>query len=109
MPLPGEGAFEAVTTLARNLEAVRDILRDRSRTSVRLVVNAERVVIAEARRTYTYLSLFDYAVDAVIVNRLLPDDISDPWFTRWKQLQSEHMATVRSAFVGLPVLTAPLF
>ena len=109
MPLPGDGAFAAVTTLAENLEAVRTILRDRSRTSVRLVVNAERVVIAEARRTYTYLSLFDYAVDAVIVNRLLPDDVTDPWFGRWKRLQSEHLATVRAGFVGVPVLTAPLF
>ena len=62
------------------LDGVKEILSDRERTSVRLVVNPERMVIAEARRTYTYLSLFGYRVDAVVANRLLPDEVTDPWF-----------------------------
>ena len=61
------------------------------RSTVRLVVNPERMVVAEARRTYTYLSLFGYRVDAVVVNRLLPDDVTDPWFGKWKELQAEHL------------------
>ena len=60
------------------LDGVRELLTDAERTSVRLVVNPERMVIAEARRTYTYLSLFGYRVDAVIANRLLPDDDHRP-------------------------------
>ena len=47
------------------------------------------MVIAEARRTYTYLSLFGYRVDAVIANRLLPDDVTDPWFDRWRVLHAD--------------------
>ena len=109
MPLPQDKLFGAVDELYRNLEDVRDILRDVSRTSVRLVVNAEKMVIAEARRTYTYLNLFGYHVDAVVVNRLLPDEVTDPWFERWKALQAEHVATVEEGFAGVPMLRAPLF
>ena len=109
MPLPQDRLFGAVDDLYRNLEGVRDILRDVSRTSVRLVVNAEKMVIAEARRTYTYLNLFGYHVDAVVVNRLLPDAVTDPWFERWKALQAEHLATVEKGFAGVPMLKAPLF
>ena len=109
MPLPQDRLFGSIDTLYRNLEGVRDILRDVSRTSVRLVVNAEKMVIAEARRTYTYLNLFGYTVDAVVVNRLLPDAVTDPWFARWKSVQAEHLATVEQGFAGLPLLRAPLF
>ena len=109
MPLPQDKLFGAVDSLYRNLEDVRDILRDVSRTSVRLVVNAEKMVISEARRTYTYLNLFGYHVDAVVVNRLLPEAVTDPWFDRWKSLQAEHLDTVKQGFAGVPMLTAPLF
>ena len=109
MPMPQDQLFGAIDSLYRNLEGVRDILRDVSQSSVRLVVNAEKMVIAEARRTYTYLNLFGYHVDAVVVNRLLPDAVTDPWFDRWKALQAEHMATVEEGFADLPILRAPLF
>ncbi len=90
------------------LDGVRELLTDTRRTSVRLVVNPERMVIAEARRTYTYLSLFGYGVDAVIANRLLPDAVNDPWFDQWKQLQADHLATIEEGFAPLPVLRAEL-
>ena len=109
MPLPQDRLFGAVDDLYRNLEGVRDILRDVGTTSVRLVVNAEKMVIAEARRTYTYLNLFGYHVDAVVVNRLLPQEVTDPWFERWKALQAEHLKTVEQGFAGVPILKAPLF
>lgn len=109
MPLPAEAMLDSISRLHRNLDGVRDILTDGATTSVRLVVNAEKIVIAEARRTYTYLQLFGYHVDAVVVNRLLPPEVSDPYFARWKALQAEHLCTIRDGFAGVPVLTAPLF
>ena len=77
---------------------------DGAATSIRLVVNPERMVIAEARRTYTYLSLFGYRVDAVVANRLLPDEVQDPWFARWKEIQATHLAEIDESFAPLPVL-----
>jgi arsenite/tail-anchored protein-transporting ATPase len=66
-------------------------------------------VIAEARRAYTYLNLYDYAVDAVVVNRLLPDEVSDPYFARWHAAQKRHLETIESSFSPIPILKARLF
>jgi arsenite-transporting ATPase len=67
------------------------------------------MVIAEARRTYTYLGLFGYRVDAIVVNRIIPDDVTDPYFGKWKDIQAEHLQTVRESFEPVPILTARLF
>ena len=76
---------------------------------MRLVVNPEKMVIAEARRTYTYLGLFGYRVDSVIVNRVLPSEVTDPYFGKWKDIQAEHLATVHESFAPVPILQARLF
>lgn len=109
LPLPDEHLLPSVERLHDHLEGVRSLLADAATTSVRLVVNAERVVIAEARRTYTHLSLFGFHVDAVVVNRLLPAAVTDPWFDRWKAVQAAHLADIRDGFGDVPVRTAPLF
>src|SRR6266513_1066467 len=109
LPIASDQVFEAVERLHRNLDAVKVILTDEAVSSVRLVVNPEKMVISEARRTYTYLGLFGYRVDAVIVNRVLPPDVTDPYFGKWKDIQAEHLATVHESFEPVPILTARLF
>jgi arsenite-transporting ATPase len=109
LPIAGDRVFAAVERLHHNLEGVRRILADEHVSSVRLVVNPEKMVIAEARRTYTYLGLFGYRVDAVIVNRILPTDVTDPYFGKWKDIQAEHLATVHESFEPVPILEARLF
>ncbi len=108
LPVAGDQVFGSASRFYERLDGVREVLIDTQRTSVRLVVNPERMVIAEARRTYTYLSLFGYGVDAVIANRLLPEAVSDPWFDQWKDLQIQHLATIEEGFAPLPVLRAEL-
>src|SRR5919108_2220691 len=109
MPIPDDRIFNAVMRLHRNLDAVRKILVDEKQSSVRLVVNAEKMVIAEARRTYTYLSLFGYRVDAVVANRIIPDEVSDPYFGKWKDIHAEHLQTIEESFQPVPILRARLF
>jgi arsenite-transporting ATPase len=109
LPIAGDRVFDAVERLHRNLESVKKILTDEAVSTVRLVVNLEKMVIAEARRTYTYLGLFGYRVDAVVVNRVLPSDVTDPYFGKWKDIQAEHLATVHESFEPVPILTARLF
>ena len=109
LPIAGDAVFAAVERLHRNLEAVHEILTDEEVASVRLVVNPEKMVISEARRTYTYLGLFGYRVDAVIVNRIIPADVTDPYFGKWKDIQAEHLATVHESFEPVPILEARLF
>jgi arsenite-transporting ATPase len=104
IPLPGDRVFEEVERLARNLVAMNGILRDRERTTVRLVMNPDRMVVKEAMRTFTYLNLYGYLTDAVVVNRLLPEE---GYFAAWSEVQREQLDVVRSAFEPVPVLTAP--
>jgi arsenite/tail-anchored protein-transporting ATPase len=109
LPIAGDQVFAAIERLHRNLDAVKQILTDENVSSVRLVVNPEKMVIAEARRTYTYLGLFGYRVDAVVVNRIIPAEVVDPYFGKWKDVQAEHLATVHESFEPVPILTARLF
>lgn len=108
VPIAGDDVFHAVRRFYDRLDGVRELLTDGEITSARLVVNAERLVVAEARRTFTYLSLFGYHVDAVIVNRLLSEAITDPWFESWKSTQREHVESIRDAFAPVPLLRAEL-
>ncbi len=109
LPIAGDRFFASVERLHRNLDAVHRILTDEETSTVRLVVNPERMVISEARRTYTYLGLFGYRVDAVVVNRIFPDDVEDPYFAKWKDIQAEHLRQVHESFDPVPILTARLF
>jgi len=106
LPVANDAVFNAGQRLYDSLDSVRRILSDPSITSARLVMNPESMVIAEARRTYTYLSLFGYQVDAVIVNRILPQLAQDPWFDSWREQQQVHLETIDSSFGALSVFRA---
>ncbi|MEA2324708.1 MAG: arsenite/tail-anchored protein-transporting ATPase [Solirubrobacteraceae bacterium] len=106
--LPGDAVIADVERLVRNLIAMNEILRDRERVSVRLVMTPDRLVIDEARRTFTYLNLYGYLTDAVVVNRVFPAEVGD-YFGAWRERQQRHLADVEAAFAPVPVLRAPYF
>jgi arsenite-transporting ATPase len=108
VPVAGDEVFAAIERFYARLDGVRDLLTDGAVTSARLVVNPERLVVAEARRTFTYLSLFGYHVDAVVANRLLPDAVADPFFAGWRAAHAQHLEVIESGFAPLPVLRAEL-
>ena len=109
LPLPGKDVLAEVQELVSNLIDMSDILRDRSRSSIRLVMNPERMVIKEAQRTFTYLNLYGYLTDAVVVNRVFPEDVEGGYFSAWREVQREHVELVEQAFAPVPVLRAPFF
>jgi arsenite/tail-anchored protein-transporting ATPase len=100
--------FADIQRLSQNLIEMNEILRDRERCTVRLVMNPDKMVIGEAMRTFTYLNLYGYLTDAVIVNRVFPSEVGD-YFAGWRRVQEEHLSLVRSAFAPVPVLCAPYF
>lgn len=108
LPLPDENVYAAIKRFYDKLEGVRRVLTDAATTSIRLVVNPERMVIAEAMRTFTYLNLFGYRVDAIVANRLLPEEVTDSYFDRWKEIQGHHLDTIKDAFSPVPILRAEL-
>jgi arsenite-transporting ATPase len=104
--MSGESLFEAVERLHAALSAVRVLLTDPETTSVRIVLTPEAVVVAEARRMLTSLSLHGYRADAVVANRLFPDTGADAWRAGWVAAQREQLAEVDSSFGALPILRA---
>ncbi|MGH3267015.1 MAG: ArsA family ATPase, partial [Trebonia sp.] len=106
--LPGQSVFADVERLSQNLIAMNEILRDRRHCTIRLVMNPDKMVIGEAMRTFTYLNLYGYLTDAVIVNRMFGPGVGD-YFAAWRRVQEEHLELVRSAFSPVPVLCAPYF
>ena len=107
--VPEEDVFDEVQGLVRNLIAINEILRDRERASIRLVMNPDRMVIKEAQRTFTYLNLYGYLTDAVIVNRVFPEEVAGGYFGAWHERQADRLAEVREGFAPVPVLTARYF
>jgi arsenite/tail-anchored protein-transporting ATPase len=107
--LPSDRVFDDVERLVHNLVAMNVILRDRATTSIRLVMNPDRMVIKESMRTFTYLNLYGYLTDAVVVNRVFPPEVEGGYFDAWRAVQSEQMELVRSGFAPVPILTAPYF
>ena len=106
--LPSSAVFADIQRLSQNLIEMNEILRDRERCTVRLVMNPDKMVIGEAMRTFTYLNLYGYLTDAVIVNRVFPSDVG-AYFAGWRRVQEEHLSLVQSAFAPVPVLRAPYF
>jgi arsenite-transporting ATPase len=102
VPMPGDSVFDAVERLHAELAEVRTLLTGPGST-VRLVLTPEAVVLAEARRSYTTLSLFGYRVDGVVANRLFPAGGADDWRAGWVVAQDEVLEQVAESFAGLPV------
>jgi len=105
--LPSEAFFESFERLYGEVEDVRQILLDDSRTSARLVVNPARVVVEEGRRSFAYLSLYGVATDAVIVNRVLPPEAVHGWFARWAEKERAELSEIEASF-PVPRFLAPL-
>jgi len=102
VPMPRDDVFDAVERLHRDLEEVHGILTGPD-ASVRLVLTPETVVVAEARRSLTTLSLFGYRVDGVVANRVFPAGGADAWRLTWAEAQSAVLAEVEQSFTGLPI------
>jgi len=108
-PLPGDQVFGAMEDLLGHLDRTRTLLQDPDESSVRLVLTPERMVIKEAQRAHTYLSLYGYAVDSVVCNRVLPPQPPDAYFAEWHAIQAQHHDTIVHAFAPLPVLDVPYY
>ena len=102
VPMPEDSVFNAVERLHYELDEVRNLLAG-SHASVRLVLTPENVVLAEARRSFTTLSLFGYRVDGVVANRVFPAAGADEWRAGWVTAQDDVLAQVEQSFAGLPV------
>lgn len=109
MPMPSDEVFNSAELLFNELNKMQAMLTNVEKTSIRLVVNPEKMVIKEAQRTFTYLNLYGYHTDLIVCNRLISDEIKDPYFDCWKRSQIEYCSIIEQSFAPVPILTLPLF
>ena len=109
IPMPSDSVMEEIDNIYHQLDEMKQVLSNREITSIRIVVNPEKMVIKEAQRSFTYLNIYDFNVDAIIVNRVIPDDVADPYFAVWKDIQKRHKEMIADSFAPLPIYNAPLF
>jgi arsenite-transporting ATPase len=109
IPLPSDEIYASLKDLLLDLGGMRKVLTDPGMTTVRIVLNLEKMVVKEAKRAYTYLSLFGYVTDAVIINRLLPGELHDELFQKWQRIHKKYRAEVEQSFAGIPIFDVPLF
>jgi len=108
-PFPEDNLFEAMKKLTLQLAEMKEILEDSNKTSIRLIINAEKMVIKEAQRAYTFFNLFGFSVDGVIINRMIPREVEDPYFEQWKSIQESYRHLIEEIFSPLPLFSLPLF
>lgn len=109
MPLPEEQTYDAIEDLFQKLDSIHKTFSDPEISSVRLVLNLEKMVIKETQRAYTYLNLYGYPVDSIVINRTVPGDLDHPFFENWSKSQQVYREEVENLFSPIPVFEAPLF
>ncbi|MGB3191401.1 MAG: TRC40/GET3/ArsA family transport-energizing ATPase [Limnoraphis sp.] len=107
--LPDKEVMDAPYEFYEQIEALEKVLTDNTQTSVRLVTNPEKMVIKESLRAHAYLSLYNVATDLVVANRIIPAEVTDPFFQRWKENQQQYRQEIHDNFRPLPVKEVPLY
>lgn len=109
IPMPDDQVFQTIKELILQLDRMGALLSDTNKSSVRVVLNPEKMVIKEAQRTFTYINLYGFACDLVISNRVLPDSVTDPYFTALKDAQTRYGKLIEESFAPVPIFKVPFF
>lgn len=107
LELPDNQVMDNIEKLFRRVIEVQNILLDHSTTSVRIVLNPEKMVISEARRSFTYLNLYGFNTDAIIINRVLPAEANVGYFAEWKKRHTLYEEEITNTFHPIPILRVP--
>jgi arsenite/tail-anchored protein-transporting ATPase len=107
--LPNKEVMDAPYEFYEQIEALEKVLTDNTKTSVRLIMNPEKMVLKESLRAHAYLSLYNVSTDMVVANRIIPDHVTDPFFVRWKENQSVYRKEIHENFHPLPIKEVPLY
>ncbi len=108
LELPDNKTLDSLGRLVSELQGLQKIILDEEVASIRLVLNPEKMVVAEARRTFTYLNLFGFNTDAIIVNRVLPAEAGIGYWSQWRQVHEKYEREIRACFSPLPILRVPM-
>jgi arsenite-transporting ATPase len=103
IPMPKDDIFDEIELLCSKMNDLRELMWNKDIVSIRIVTTPEKIVIKESKRNFSYLHLFDYNVDAIIVNRIYPSEALSGYFSKWIRNQEEGLKEIRESFTGIPI------
>lgn len=109
VPLPKDNVYAAIEALFSRIDGMKEVLCDPKRSSIRLVLNPEKMVVKEAQRALTYLNLYGYVTDAVVCNRVFPRQLQHGYFAEWRHIQDRYREMIQQGFSPIPIWEIPLF
>ncbi len=109
IPIPKDDVYYSIEELYNKIGGTKELLTNPEISSARIVINLEKMVIKESQRINTYLNLFDFPVDAVFVNRILPSEAKNPYFNNWISTQQKYLQIAEDSFKPLPLFKLPLY
>ncbi len=106
--LPSDNVFSSIEKLLKEIAEVKEIVNDSKITSVRIIMNPEKMVLKESQRAFTYFNLYGYNVDAILCNKILPQS-KDPYYKKWAELQEKYIKDIDESFSPVPILKNKMF
>lgn len=107
--LPDKDAMTDIERLYLKLIELQEFLKDRKTASIRIVTMPEKMVVEETKRNFMYMHLYDYHVDGIYINRILPKDMDNPFFNEWITIQNQYIEELEAVFEGIPIYKIPWF
>lgn len=107
--LPNKKAMNDIEKLYLKLQELQELFKNREITSIRIVTTPEKMVVEETKRNYMYMNLYDFNVDGIYINRILPKDMNNPFFEQWLQIQKKYIKEIRESFGVLPIYEIPWY
>ena len=107
--LPNKNAMNDIEKMYMKLAELQELLKNRDVTSVRIVTTPEKMVVEETKRNYMYMNLYNFNVDGIYINRILPANIDNEFFDQWLTIQKEYIMRLKESFAALPIYEIPWY
>ena len=107
--MPNKKAINNIEKMYLKLVELQELLKNRDVTSIRIVTTPEKMVVEETKRNYMYMNLYNFNVDGLYINRILPKDINNDFFNQWIMIQKEYIAYLKESFSALPIYEIPWY
>jgi len=108
IPVPGDETFDEIEGLYSKIDELHQLMLNKDIVSIRIVTTPEKIVVKEAKRSFSYLHLFDYNVDAIIINKIFSKASLDGYFEKWANIQKESIKDICDSFKGIPIFKLEL-
>lgn len=107
--MPNRNAMNDIEKMYLKLVELQELLKNRDVTSIRIVTVPEKMVVEETKRNYMYMNLYNFNVDGLYINRILPKDINNDFFNQWLSIQGEYVSYLKESFAALPIYEIPWY